>query len=74
VVGSERVGLSESIGGVLLDCVYMGGARNEFEAMSRCLDSRFRDVKRDGPWKWWKCLGRYAGLGTALLVHALAVC
>jgi hypothetical protein len=74
VVGNERVGLSESIGGVLLDFVYMGGARNGFEAMSRCLDSRFRGVKRDGPWKRWTCLGRYAGLGTALLVHALAVC
>jgi hypothetical protein len=67
VVGSERVGLSESIGGVVLDCVYMGGLGNGFESMSRCQDPRFRGVKREGP---WKCLGRYAGL----LVHALAVC
>jgi hypothetical protein len=45
---NERIGKSESIGGVLSDCVYMGDAMRGI-GLERRQDPRCRGVKTEGP-------------------------
>jgi hypothetical protein len=62
VVGNEneRIGKSESIGGVLSDCVYMDDAMRGI-GLERRQDPRCRGVKTEGAWRLVSVLGDMQG-------------